>query len=80
MLDARTEQILGETIWNQRHIIAEETAAGRPVIVLVEPEAPWCTCNHMGVCLGCMIEKKVKELYGTQGLAHLLAHLKEGDP
>ena len=79
-MDDRTKQALGETIWNQRHIIAEEIAAGRPVIVLVEPEAPWCTCNHMGVCPGCMIEKKVQKLYGTQGLAHLLAHLKEGDP
>ena len=40
----------------------------------------WCTCNNTGTCLGCMIEKKIKECYGTQGLAFLLAHVvKVGD-
>lgn len=40
-------------------------------------KVPWCTCNKMGTCLGCEIEKKVKECYGKLGLAFLKAHLKE---
>ena len=41
----------------------------------------WCTCSHMGVCLGCNIERIVRERLGTDGLAYLLDHLgKEADP
>ena len=40
---------------------------------------PWCTCNKMGKCIGCMIEEKVKECYGTQGLAFLKAHIEASD-
>ena len=40
-------------------------------------KAPWCTCNKMGTCLGCQIEKRVKESYGKVGVAHLKAHLRD---
>jgi len=40
----------------------------------------WCTCSNRGICLGCAIERLVKEYYGTQGLAFLLAHVvRAGD-
>lgn len=38
---------------------------------------PWCCCNGRGTCMGCMIEAKVKECYGTDGKAFLKAHLKD---
>lgn len=41
----------------------------------MEMKDTWCTCKNMGTCLGCMIEKKIKECYGTQGLAFLLGHV-----
>ena len=45
--------------------------------------SPWCDCKKdgkcQGKCLGSNIEHTVKEAYGTQGLAFLKAHLREGD-
>jgi hypothetical protein len=41
-----------------------------------KPET-WCTCNNMGICLSCAIERLVREHLGTQGLAYLLAHIKK---
>lgn len=36
----------------------------------------WCACGNKGKCLGCAIERLVREHLGTQGLAYLLARVK----
>lgn len=35
----------------------------------------WCSCDLGGTCLGCVIQKVVREHYGQQGEAYLLTHV-----
>ena len=63
--------------------LVEEQCVDEPVWILsritnspsTNPDT-WCTCDNKGKCLGCHIERLVREHLGTDGLAYLLAHVK----
>lgn len=45
-------------------------------------DSNWCTCKDDGrvnQCLGCAIERRVKEYFGSQGLRFLKQHLKDDE-
>ena len=41
---------------------------------------PWCLCARAGTCIGCLIEAKVQDAYGAQGLRWLQGHLAPTPP
>lgn len=45
--DAKFQKELGQTLWDLRDFIAEETVAGRPVIVVIEKPTLWERIKRM---------------------------------
>uniref|UniRef100_A0A6H1ZA76 Uncharacterized protein n=1 Tax=viral metagenome TaxID=1070528 RepID=A0A6H1ZA76_9ZZZZ len=35
------------------------------------PRLEWCSCGKSGICMGCMIEKVVREQLGAEGYEYL---------
>ena len=39
--------------------------------------AVWCRCEGKGECLGCLIDKTVKEFYGTLGVEYVHSAIQQ---
>jgi len=39
----------------------------------------WCCCEGKGTCIGCLMETKIRELYGEDGVNFLWENLKDRD-